>query len=108
MDLNDPFGRLQRQETAGYEALRRKLAEAGITEPEEIEEVLCRSRRKVAVFAAAVSVAALCLCLLLPKLTPVFLAAAVLMLAVAGKAALQGQRLMQRCRREAETESKAR
>lgn len=98
MDLNDPFGRRRTQEEAAFEDLRRKLAEAGITDREGIDEVLRRSRRRIAIFAVVVVLLATLLSLLLPALALVFGAAAVLGLAIAAKAALQGQRLLRRCR----------
>lgn len=96
MDLNDPFGRLRRRDEAAYETLCARLADAGITSADAVDALLRRARRNTALFAVLVLAGALVLSLLVPKLAPVIVAAALLALAAAGKAALQGQRLLRR------------
>jgi hypothetical protein len=101
MDLNDPFGRLRSRDQAAYEALRGRLAEAGITEPQAIDAVRRRAGRNTAVFLVVTLAVVPILCLLAPGLTPIIVATGAVAVAMAIKAGLDGRRLLARLAREA-------
>ncbi len=96
MNLNDPFGRLQQRDSAGYAALRDKLAAAGIDSAAAARQVMADTRRNVLTFSAVVVLSALLLLGLLPKLAPITLSLALLLLVVAGNALIKGRRYLQR------------
>jgi hypothetical protein len=96
MNLNDPFGRLQRRDQAGYDSLRQQLQDAGIDSAEAVQQLMANTRRNVLRFIAILVLSALVLLGLLPKLAPVTLSLALLLLVVAGNALIKGQRHLQR------------
>ena len=96
MNLNDPFGRLQQRDAAGYAALRDKLAAAGVHSAAAVRQVQADTRRNVLTFGAVVLLTALLLVGLVPKLAPVTLSLALLLLVVAGNALIKGQRYLRR------------
>lgn len=96
MNLNDPFGRLQQRDAAGYAALRDKLAAAGINSTAAVRKVMADTRRNVLTFAAAVVLGGFLLLVLLPTFAPITLSLAVLLLVVAGNALIKGQRYLKR------------
>jgi len=96
MNLNDPFGRLQRRDAAGYDSMRHKLLAAGIDSAEDVRHLLVSTRRNVLRFGAIVVVSALFLLVLVPTLAPITLSLALLLLVVAGNALIKGQRYLQR------------
>lgn len=96
MNLNDPFGRLQQRDAAGYAALRDKLAAAGVDSATEVKQVLADTRRNVLIFGAIVLLTTLLLLGVLPKLAPITLSLALLLLVVAGNALIKAQRYLTR------------
>jgi phosphatidylglycerophosphate synthase len=96
MNLNDPFGRLQRRDEAGYDSMRQNLQVAGIDSADGVRQVMANTRRNVLTFCAIVVLSALLLLGLLPKLAPVTLSLALLLLVVAGNALIKGQRYLKR------------
>lgn len=96
MNLNDPFGRLQRRDQAGYEELRAKLRDSGIDTAEAARKVMTDTGRRVLGFGAVVVLAALLFAGLVPRLAPVTLALALLLLVIAGNALIKGRRYLRR------------
>jgi hypothetical protein len=96
MNLNDPFGRLQQRDAAGYAALRDKLAAAGVDSSAAVKHVLADTRRNVLTFGAIVLLATLLLLGLVPKMAPITLSLAILLLVLAGNALIKGQRYLKR------------
>ena len=96
MKLNDPFGRLARRDESGYAAVRLRLKAAGIDDAAGVERILKQTRRNVLAFGAAVVLSTLGLALLLPRVAPIVYALALLLLAVATHALIQGRRHLRR------------
>ena len=78
MNLNDPFGRLQQRDEAGYDSMRQKLQGAGIDSADRARQVIVNTRRNVLTFGAIVVLSAL------------------LLLVIAGNALIKGQRYLKR------------
>jgi len=96
MNLNDPFGRLQQRDEAGYDSMRQKLQGAGIDSADRARQVIVNTRRNVLTFGAIVVLSALLLLGLLPTLAPITLSLALLLLVIAGNALIKGQRYLKR------------
>lgn len=96
MNLNDPFGRLRQRDEADYESLRQTLAGAGIDSIDAARRVMANTGRNVLVFSAVVVTATSALLLLFPRMAPVTLALALLLLAIAGNALIKGRRCVKR------------
>ncbi|MGB5832091.1 MAG: hypothetical protein WBG92_08885 [Thiohalocapsa sp.] len=96
MNLNDPFGRLQRRDEAGYAALRERLADAGVDSVGAAEGVMHNTRRNVLTFSAVVLMSALLLFALLPKLAPITGSLALFLLVIAANAMIKGRRYLKR------------
>jgi hypothetical protein len=96
MNLNDPFGRLQQRDAAGYAALRDRLVAAGVDSAAAARQVMADARRNVLTFSAVVLLGAGLLLGLLPKLAPITLSLALLLLVFAGNALIKGRRYLQR------------
>ncbi len=96
MNLNDPFGRLQQRDAAGYAALREKLLAGGVDTVDAARNLMAETRRNVLTFSAVVVLATLLLLGVLPKLAPITLSLALLLLVVAGNALVKGLRYLRR------------
>jgi membrane protein required for beta-lactamase induction len=96
MKLNDPFGRLAHRDESSYAAVRLRLKAAGIDDVAEVERILKQTRRNVLAFCAAVVFSTLGLALLLPRFALIIYALALLLLAVAVHALIQGRRHLRR------------
>jgi hypothetical protein len=96
MDLNDPFGRLRNRDEVAYQSLRRRLAAAGVTVPAAARQAMRHTRRNVIAFSALVLLCTLPLAILLPKLAPVTLSLAFLLLAIGLNALIKSRRFIKR------------
>lgn len=96
MNMNDPFGRLQRRDEAGYASLKESLDQAGVSNAGDVHKILARMRRNVWTFAGIVLVSALLLLGLFPDLAPIVLALALFFLVLAFNSLIQGRRGMKR------------
>jgi len=96
MSLNDPFGRLKRRDEAGYEAVKAALVRAGVRDRDAAQRVIARTRTRVLLFIGGVCAALLPALVLWPRLAPVLVAGALLLMAVAVDSLVKGRRHVRR------------
>jgi hypothetical protein len=94
--LNDPFGRLQRRDEAGYATVKAALVRAGVRDREAVERAIARTRARVAVFIAVVGAVLVPAAALWPRAAPVTLALGVLLVAFAVNSLIKGTRHFKR------------
>jgi len=96
MRLNDPFGRLQRRDEAGYDTVKTALRQAGVRDRAAARQVIARTRTRVLTFIAIVCTALVPVLLLWPRLLPIALALTALAVAVAANALIKARQHVQR------------
>jgi hypothetical protein len=94
--LNDPFGRLQRRDEAGYATVKAALVRAGMRDRAAVERVIARTRARVTVFIAVVCAVLIPAAAVWPRAAPVTLALGVLLVAVAVNSLIKGSRHLRR------------
>lgn len=68
MNINDPFGRVQSKNKKEYESLRDSLKEAGVSNPDDAQDLLKKLQRRGMWGLAIIALTTLLLALVLPKL----------------------------------------
>ena len=96
MNINDPFGRMERRRQADYETMRTSLRNNGIDTPEKARKLVQESRERIYKTAGVAVVVCLLLGVALPKILPVTLCLMVLILVLCFKSLANGKNYIER------------
>ena len=80
MNMNDPFGRVERKQQGNYDSLRRSLQEAGITTRSQAETVLQGMRKRAIVILLSVALITIAAVLFFPSASMLIIVLAVILL----------------------------